>query len=76
MADRRVIELAFACKDFDLEQLQVLSDIVNSHIRRLTKPKERAPKKKRPAPDNASLKPDEYSHASAAPAKARRGRDE
>lgn len=75
MADRRVIELAFACKDFDLEQLQVLSDIVNSHIRRLTKPKERAPKK--PRKDDAGLKkPDEYPLASAAPAKARRVRDE
>lgn len=49
MADRKVMEVAVMVNSLDLEQLQLLSDIIQSRVRRLKKPK--ADGKKKPAHD-------------------------
>lgn len=50
MADRKVMEVAVVVNTLDLEQLQLLSDLIQSRVRRLKKPK--AETKKKPAHDD------------------------
>lgn len=52
MADRKVMEVAVMVNTLDLEQLQLLSDIIQSRVRRLKKPK--ADGKKKPDEDGAA----------------------
>lgn len=52
MADVDVMKVAVAVNKLDLEQLQLLSDIIQSRVRRLKRPKAEASKKKPPAHDD------------------------